>query len=76
MATLIGDLYQQARAHDGLGYACHAVGDTARTRRHWQQALAAYTSINAPDAASTRSRLSRLDEEAGNWSSPTRRTPG
>ena len=76
MATLIGDLYQQARAHDGLGYACHAVGDTARTRRHWQQALAAYTSINAPDAANTRSRLSRLDEEAGNWSSPTRRTPG
>jgi DNA-binding SARP family transcriptional activator/tetratricopeptide (TPR) repeat protein len=68
MATRIGDRYQQARAHDGLGYACHATGETAQTRRHWQQALAGYTSIDAPDAADTRGRLSHLDEEAGTWS--------
>jgi DNA-binding SARP family transcriptional activator/Tfp pilus assembly protein PilF len=68
MATRIGDRYQQARAHDGLGYACHAMGETAQTRRHWQQALAGYTSIGAPDAADTRSRLSRLGEDAGTWS--------
>ena len=65
LATLIGARYQQARAHDGLGYAYHAAGDTVRTRRHWQQALAGYASIDAPDAPGTRSRLSQLDEETG-----------
>jgi DNA-binding SARP family transcriptional activator/tetratricopeptide (TPR) repeat protein len=70
LATRIGDPHQQARAHDGLGYTCLATGQTAQTRRHWEQALAIYTSINAPDAIDTRSRLSHLHDEAGNWSLP------
>jgi DNA-binding SARP family transcriptional activator len=62
-ATRIGDRYQQARAHDGLGHACRATGDTGQARRHWQQALAAYESVDAPDAADTRGWLGQLDEE-------------
>jgi tetratricopeptide (TPR) repeat protein len=40
----------RARAHNGLGHACHATGDLRQARQHWQEALALYTELGAPEA--------------------------
>jgi tetratricopeptide (TPR) repeat protein len=50
LAGQIGDMDQQARADDGLGHAFSALGDTDRARFHWQQALARYADLGAPEA--------------------------
>jgi DNA-binding SARP family transcriptional activator/tetratricopeptide (TPR) repeat protein len=56
-AGQIHDAYQQARAHHGLGLAYQATGDPGQARRQWQQALALYTSLGAPEAEDVRARL-------------------
>jgi hypothetical protein len=48
---------QQARAHEGLGYAFGALGDCDRARFHWRQALTRYTELGAPEAARLRATL-------------------
>ena len=50
LATQTGDKYQQARAHHGLGHACHADCDPAGARSHWQQAFALFTELGTPEA--------------------------
>ncbi len=57
LASQIGNRYQQARAYDGLARACHAAGDPAQARQHWQQALALYTDLGVPEAGQVRARL-------------------
>jgi DNA-binding SARP family transcriptional activator/tetratricopeptide (TPR) repeat protein len=53
----IGDKYEQARAHDGLARCYHAAGDPGRTVRHWQEALALYSYLDAPEAEQVRAHL-------------------
>jgi transcriptional regulator with XRE-family HTH domain len=53
----LGDKYEQARAHDGLGRANHAAGDSGQARRRWQHALTLYTELGVPDAGQVRARL-------------------
>ena len=57
LACQMGDRYEQARAHDGLGRSWHASGDHAQARYHWQQALALYTDMGVPEAGPVRARL-------------------
>jgi DNA-binding SARP family transcriptional activator/Flp pilus assembly protein TadD len=57
LAGRAADRRQQARAHDGLGRACQAAGDAGQARRHWQQALARYAEVGAPESAVVRERL-------------------
>jgi DNA-binding SARP family transcriptional activator/tetratricopeptide (TPR) repeat protein len=53
----IGDKYEQARAHDGLARCYHAADDPGRTVRHWQEALALYSYLHAPEAEQVRAHL-------------------
>ena len=50
LATQIGDKYEQARAHYGLASAYHRTGELAQARSQWQQSLALYLSLGAPEA--------------------------
>ncbi|MEV4510989.1 tetratricopeptide repeat protein [Dactylosporangium sp. NPDC049525] len=56
---------QQARAHTGLGHAHQALGDLARARQHYEQALVRYTDLGSPDADDVRVHLAALDSQAG-----------
>jgi tetratricopeptide (TPR) repeat protein len=57
LASQIDDKYEQARAHDSLGRACQILGDPDQGRRHWEQALALYTRLGAPEADRIRAQL-------------------
>jgi tetratricopeptide (TPR) repeat protein len=57
IASDVGDTYQQARAHDGLARAHHALARPDQARDHWEQALALYTRLGAPEADQVRGRL-------------------
>jgi DNA-binding SARP family transcriptional activator/tetratricopeptide (TPR) repeat protein len=57
LASETGSLRQQARAHNGLARAYHADGDLIQARHHWQEALARYDAMNAPEAQQIRARL-------------------
>ena len=57
MASEIGDQYERARAHNGLARTFHATGDAGQARRHWQQALALFTELGAPEADQVRAQL-------------------
>jgi tetratricopeptide (TPR) repeat protein/DNA-binding XRE family transcriptional regulator len=60
LATQIGDKYEQARAHYGLASAYHRAGELAQARSQWQQSLALYLSLGAPEAAKARTSLELL----------------
>jgi DNA-binding SARP family transcriptional activator/Tfp pilus assembly protein PilF len=57
LASQIDDKYQQARAHNGLARSYRATGDLVQARCHWQQALALYTGLGAPEAHHIRAQL-------------------
>jgi DNA-binding SARP family transcriptional activator/Tfp pilus assembly protein PilF len=57
LASQNDDKQDQARAHDGLGHAYHVLGDPGQGRRHWEQALALYTRLGAPEADRLRAQL-------------------
>ena len=57
LATKTGDRDGQARAHEGLARAYLATAESDSARRHWQEALALYTSLGAAEAAQFRARL-------------------
>jgi tetratricopeptide (TPR) repeat protein/transcriptional regulator with XRE-family HTH domain len=59
VATAGREQYDQGRAHDGLAHAYQANGASVRARYHWQQALACYERLGAPEAGQIRTRLSR-----------------
>ena len=57
LASETGDTFQQARAHDDLGNVGQAVGDLGQAREHWEQALALYIALEAPEADQVRAKL-------------------
>jgi hypothetical protein len=50
LAAQIGDPTEQARAHDGLAHACHAMGNTRQAHQHSQAAFTLYTELGVPEA--------------------------
>jgi hypothetical protein len=52
-----GEKYELARAHRGLARSHHATGAAGPARQHWQQALALYTALGAPEADEIRAHL-------------------
>jgi hypothetical protein len=63
LTSEIGAPLEQARAHSGLARACHADGDPAQARHHWQQALTRYTAIGAPEADEIRALLAMIADD-------------
>jgi hypothetical protein len=61
VTTDSGERYEQARAHRGLARSYYADGDADQARHHWQQALALYTALDAPEADQIRAQLSTAD---------------
>jgi tetratricopeptide (TPR) repeat protein len=72
LARQVGDGWQEGRACDGLARAAHAAGDLAQARRRWQQALARYQDVGAPEAGAVRGRLAALADRREH----PRRPPG
>ena len=60
LAVETGNTYQQAGAHHNLAESYADLGD-AQARYHWQQALALYTDLGAPEADQIRAQLSTSD---------------
>ncbi|MGH3155040.1 MAG: tetratricopeptide repeat protein [Streptosporangiaceae bacterium] len=61
IAAQIGRRYEQARAHRGLGHSYLATGDQRQARHHWQQALALYAELGAPEAGQIRALVAAHD---------------
>jgi len=57
IAVEIGDRERQARAHAGLGHAHRTLGDPARAREHFQQAVTLYAELGMPEADEVRAQL-------------------
>jgi tetratricopeptide (TPR) repeat protein/transcriptional regulator with XRE-family HTH domain len=64
LATATSERYEQGRAHDGLASVHQASGAPARARHHWQEALACYENLGAPEASQIRARLARATSAA------------
>ncbi len=60
LARQIGDRYEQARALDGLARASNAVAESAKARSTWQEAIAIYAELGAPEVNAIRTELTRL----------------
>ena len=73
LARQVGDGWQEGRACDGLARAAHAAGDLAQARRRWQQALARYQDVGAPEAGAVRGRLAALADRREHPRGPPRR---
>jgi DNA-binding SARP family transcriptional activator/Tfp pilus assembly protein PilF len=57
LTSQTGDKHEQARAHNGLGHCCHVTGDPGQDLRHWQEALALFADLGAPEADHVRAQL-------------------
>jgi hypothetical protein len=57
MADMLGERYELARAHHGLGQVRFAAGDRGQARQHWEQALALFTDMGIPEADTVRAGL-------------------
>lgn len=62
IASEIGDRFEQAQSHEGLARAHHGLGYLDEARRNWQQALAIYGELGAPEAAEAEIALAELDD--------------
>jgi tetratricopeptide (TPR) repeat protein len=58
-----GDLFQRARALDGMARGAWAGGDQATARRQWQEAAALLDGLGVPEAAVVHVELARLDSD-------------
>ncbi|MGD0700623.1 MAG: tetratricopeptide repeat protein [Trebonia sp.] len=67
---------EQARAHSGLARGWQADGDSLQARRHWQEALARYTAIGAPEADDIRARLATAGDDGDCDHKPTQGNRG
>jgi DNA-binding SARP family transcriptional activator/tetratricopeptide (TPR) repeat protein len=65
LTSQIGDKYEQARAHDGLARCYQATDDSGRVVRHWQEALALYSYLEAPEAEQVRAHLTATGTRQG-----------
>jgi hypothetical protein len=68
LATNLGSLADQARAHDGLAQAHHTLKQPAQARVHWHRALEILTSLGTDNTedleasgSSIRAHLANLD---------------
>jgi hypothetical protein len=61
LASQIGDAYEQARAHNGLGAALHAAGNVTLARHHWLRALDLYSELGAPEPDGIRVQVAALE---------------
>ena len=57
-----GSIYEQARAHHGIGEIAAAKGDRDEAHRHWESALKGYLALRAPHADRVREKLENLDD--------------
>jgi tetratricopeptide (TPR) repeat protein/transcriptional regulator with XRE-family HTH domain len=57
LAADTGNAYEQASAHNDLAESHRSVGQDEQARHNWQQALALYIQLSAPEADQVRSRL-------------------
>ncbi len=57
LAAQISQKHEQARAHHGLARTHQASGEPGKARHHWQEALALYTDLGAPEADHARAQL-------------------
>jgi tetratricopeptide (TPR) repeat protein len=57
LAAETGNVYEQANAHRDLASSHSAAGQDEQARHHWQQALALYTQLGAPEAGQICSHL-------------------
>jgi tetratricopeptide (TPR) repeat protein len=64
LAREVRDLYQEARAHRGLGAAYHYAGNSGHARYHWERAFARYSDIGVPEAEQVRATLDSLASAA------------
>ncbi len=71
LAAETGNTYEQASVHADLAESHHAAGQHELAGGHWQQALALYRQIDAPEAGQIRSRLAAVEPATA-----TRPTPG
>jgi DNA-binding SARP family transcriptional activator/tetratricopeptide (TPR) repeat protein len=58
LAAQTGNTYEQASAHRDLAESHDAAGQDEEARQHWQQALALFDQVGAPEADEVRTRLS------------------
>jgi tetratricopeptide (TPR) repeat protein len=58
-----GDLFQRARALDGMARGAWAAGDQATAQRQWQEAAALLDGLGVPEAAVVHAELARLDSD-------------
>jgi DNA-binding SARP family transcriptional activator/Tfp pilus assembly protein PilF len=65
LAAGTGDVYQQASVHRELAESHQRTGEDEQARHHWQQALALYTKLGAPEADQVQSRLSTQHTNPG-----------
>jgi tetratricopeptide (TPR) repeat protein/transcriptional regulator with XRE-family HTH domain len=56
-AVQAGAKFELARAHDGMANCFWASGSGHEARHHWQEALALYSDLGAPEAGPLRARL-------------------
>ncbi|UCM90592.1 tetratricopeptide repeat protein [Streptomyces marincola] len=56
----LGDRYERARAHDGLGHCLLAAGDERAARGEWARAHALFTELGTPEADAVAQRLGPL----------------
>ena len=65
IAVAIGDRYQQARAHTGLGRTYRILGSDAASREHYRHALHIRTSLDTTEADRIRAHsLTSTDENS------------
>jgi hypothetical protein len=63
LAGEIGDKYQRARTHHGLGNVGHTTGDIGKARQQWKRALALYTSLGTPEAGQIQAQLAATERQ-------------
>ncbi|ONK11093.1 tetratricopeptide repeat protein [Streptomyces sp. MP131-18] len=57
----LGDRYEGARAHEGLGHCRSAAGDAPGARAAWRRAHALFAELGTPEAEAVARRLASLD---------------
>lgn len=58
LAIQTGDKHAQAQAYDGLARGYHLTGNSRLASRNWQQSLALFTALGAPEARQIQAHLS------------------
>ena len=61
VSQITGDLFQRARALDGMARGARAAGDEGRARRQWQEAATLLDGLGVPEAAVVHAELARPD---------------